>query len=408
MFLKRKIADHKRLFFKFSIFGFLALIFKNKKVLSNLKVSEFEKNTGFRNYGVPSKFEKIFRWIIANPITKGNGVSYSPLSKLHGSIVPNGLHFERHHYGVKEIDPKNYLLVIDFGSRKIKLNLNQLKKIKKYSIKTFIECGGNSNVMYNKKPLQSGVDFIHGLFSISEWTGVKLSKLFEHKKFRRYLKDFKWLEFTSFDRGSYNISLPLKNVMENGFLALYQNGEPIRPEQGYPVRLIIPGWEGSTHVKWLKKITFRHSPAFSRNETSRYTDLLPNGKSLQYSLLMGSKSLILSPSHGQQIIPGENVITGLAWSGTSFIKKVEVSVDGGQTWLNAALDAKNKTVVRFNFEYNWEGNETVISSRCIDGKNKIQPSRISFLKEKGSKAYYHFRGRTSWRIDSNGVVSHTY
>ena len=405
---KGKITNNKRTFFKFSFFGFWALIFGNKKALSNLKVSDFEKNTGFRNYGIPSKFEKIFRWIISNPITKGNGVSYTPLSKLHGSIVPNGLHFERHHYGVKEINPKNYYLIIEVGSKKIQFNLDQLKKIKKFSLKTFIECGGNSNVMYNKKPLQSGADLIHGLFSISEWTGVKLSKLFEHNKIETYLKSFKWLEFTSFDKGSYNISLPLKNVIKNGFLALYQNGEPIRPEQGYPVRLIIPGWEGSTHVKWLKKITFRNSPVFSRNETSRYTDLLPSGKSVQYSFLMASKSLILSPSPGQQIIPGKNIITGLAWSGSSYIKSVEITVDGGQSWFNAKLDEKKKAVVRFNFEYNWEGNEIVISSRCKDGKNKIQPSRINFLRKMGSNAYYHYSGRTSWRIDSNGNVSHTY
>ena len=204
------------------------------------------------------------------------------------------------------------------------------------------------------------------------------------------------------------MSLPIKVLKKNSLLALYQNGEPIRPEQGYPLRLIIPGWEGSTHVKWLNKIKFRYGPAYTRNETSRYTDLLTSGKSRQYSFLMSLKSIITSPTFGSIVQKGQVLITGLAWSGSSLIKKVEVSTDGGVSWQNANLNAKNKNFVRFNYNFKWNGNAAIIQSRCIDNKNKTQPSRKDVIKKLGNNAYYHFNGITSWKIKKNGQVVHVY
>ena len=274
------------------------------------------------------------------------------------------------------------------------------------TVKTFIECGGNSNVMYSKIPMQTSADFIHGLFSISEWTGVSLKDIF-HKKKADYGRKT-WLEFTSYDQGSYNISMPFKQVVKNGILALFQNGEPIRPEQGYPLRVVIPGWEGSTHVKWLKQIKSRKGPAYTRNETSRYSDLLPSGKSRQYSFFMDTKSVILKPSPGFKLSRGKNIISGLAWSGKSKIKHVEVSLDGGKSWKKASLKKTNHRFTRFYYNFSWNFDELIIQSRCIDHKNYKQPSRSEFLKKMGNNSYYHYSAITSWKISSEGTVSHIY
>jgi len=385
---------------------FLFSFFVTRKTKADLIISDFEKSTGFRNYGLPSKFEKIFRWIIANPSLKGNGVSYTPLNKLSGSLVPNGLHFERHQHGVKEINPELYELVINCFNKKEKFSLKRLRSFEFVTHKTFIECGGNSNVLYNKEPIKSSVDHIHGLFSVSEWTGIVLKDLL--KSYLNKINKNTWLEFTSYDKGNYNISLPLIRVLDKAILCLYQNGEPIRPEQGYPVRLVIPGFEGSTHVKWLRKISFRNGPVFSRNETSRYTDLLPNGKSRQFSFVMELKSTILQPTHGDVLKKGKIVISGLAWSGDSNIKQVEVSKNSGKSWKSAKIDEKKSKIVRFFYSFEWNGEEIILQSRCIDENNKIQPSRKEFLKKMGYNAYYHFNGITSWKINSDGSVEHVY
>ena len=246
------------------------------------------------------------------------------------------------------------------------------------------------------------------MFSCSEWSGVLLKKLiYENFKHDEILK-YKWVELTSYDRGSYNISLPISKIMDKSFLALYQNGEPIRPEQGYPVRFIMPGYEGSTSVKWLKKITFRSKPVFSRNETSRYTDLLPNGKSKQFSFKMLPKSVVLKPNIEEKIKKGNIVIYGLAWSGISLINQVQISINGGKSWINAELNERNSHITTFNYEFNRTGKTLMIQSRCIDNKGYTQPSRKKFLKEMGSNAYYHFNAITSIKLKSNGTIEHIY
>jgi sulfane dehydrogenase subunit SoxC len=324
---------------------------------------------------------------------------------LNGTITPNGLHFERHHYGVKEVNPDQYILTINLFQKIKKFTLNDLRSKKIRIFKTFIECGGNSNVMYNERPIKSSVDLIHGLFSVSEWSGVFIKDLL--KKDEKHIKKL-WLEFTSYDKGSYNISLPISKIIDKAFLALYQNGEPLRPEQGYPVRLIVPGFEGSTHVKWLKQIDLRKKPVFSRNETSRYTDLLPSGKSRQFSFEMELKSVILYPSHGDKLSFGESIITGLAWSGSSKIKRVEISTDLGKTWRMARTNNPDSNVVRFFYPITWQGKEMIIQSRCMDENNKIQPNRKEFLRKMGPNAYYHNNAITSWKIHSTGFVEHVY
>ena len=403
----KNLIKEKRNFFK-NIIIFLSSILFFKKLKAYQNISEFEKNTGFRNYGIPSSFEKIFRWIVANPVTRGNGVSYSPLSKLKGTITPNGLHFERHHYGVIDINPKNYELEIETKNKSKKFSLSDLRQNKIITKRTFIECGGNSNLLYNKIPTQTKFDLIHGLFSCSEWSGVLLKSLFFENFKKNEIKKYKWVELTSYDKGSYNISLPISKIINESFLALYQNGEPIRPEQGYPVRFIMPGYEGSTSVKWLKKITLRQTPAFSRNETSRYTDLLPDGKSKQFSFDMMPKSIITKPSFGDKLEKGNIVIHGLAWSGVSLINRVQISLDGGKSWREAKLNEKNTKITNFTYSFNWEGKPILLQSRCIDNKKYFQPSRKKFLEKMGNNAYYHFNAISTYKINSNGKVEHVY
>ena len=398
----------RRNFFRY-FFILISLVLFRKKVKTHPTLSEYEEITGFRYYGQPSKYEKIFRWIIANASLQGNGLSYTPLSKLNGNITPNGLHFERHHYGVPVKKPEEYRLeIINLEGQKRNFGIEDLKNKKLLTIKTFIECGGNSNVMYNPRPIKSSVDHIHGLFSISEWTGISLKNLL--KDYENLYKNKKniWIEFTSFDKGSYNISLPIKVIKEKSMIAFYQNGEPIRPEQGYPSRLVISGWEGSTHVKWLKQIKFRNGPAYTRNETSRYTDLLSSGKARQFSFIMDLKSVITKPSLGDRLKKGKVLISGYAWSGSTKIKKVEISVNGGKTWKKADINQEKISVVRFNYIYNWKGNETIIQSRCIDNRLRIQPTREQVIKKMGKNATYHFNGITSWKIKANGEIEHIY
>lgn len=403
------LKPNKRSFIKFLFLSIFSTFFFTSKKLKSINLKAFEDTTGFKNYGKPSKFEKIFRWISANPKLKGNGASYSPLSRLRGLIFPNGLHFERHHYGVKQIDPVKYKLsLLGIPKNEITFSLHDLRSMKLLSLKTFIECGGNSNAMYNSNPLNTNVDLIHGLISFSEWTGVPLINIFKKLKFKSNIYP-KWIEFESSDNGRYNISIPFKKAMSSGILALYQNGEPLRPEQGYPVRLIIPGWEGSTHVKWLRFIKFRDTPVHSRNETSRYTDLLENGKSRQFSFFMRTKSIIVDPHLGKKINPGENIISGIAWSGDALIKKVEISYDSGKKWINCPFENKDKSnMVRFQQKFEWSGEELIIQSRCKDSRNYTQPSRNKFLKKMGKNAYYHYNGMTSWKINRDGYISHVY
>ena len=406
--MKKFLKKKKRRFFLSSLLSFFLVPFFFKKI-NSYELSDFEKQTGFKNYGSPSKFERIFRWILSNPALKGYGSSYSPLSKLEGTIFPNGLHFERHHYGVFDSNPNNYFIKIIDKNEIIDISLKELKSMEISSVKTFIECGGNSMSMYNKVPVRNSVDLIHGLISYSEWSGVTLKNLFSRYSYKKIDK-YKWIEFESFDKGNYNISIPYDQAYEKAFLALYQNGEAIRPEQGYPIRLIIPGWEGSTHVKWVSKIKLRNKPIYSRNETSKYTDLMVDGKARQFSFKMETKSIILKPSPGLKVKLGNNIISGLAWSGTSMIKIVQVSLNSGLSWNECKLNEQHieSNFKRFLYEFDWNGEEIIIQSRCIDHNGYVQPSRKEFLGIMGYNAKYHFNAITSWKINKDGSVDHVY
>jgi sulfane dehydrogenase subunit SoxC len=187
-----------------------------------------------------------------------------------------------------------------------------------------------------------------------------------------------------------------------------QNGERLRPEQGYPLRLFLPGFEGNMNVKWLRRLKVVDAPAMSREETSRYTDLMPNGKARQFTFIMEAKSIITSPSGGQRIpSPGFVEIRGIAWSGRGKVAKVDVSVDGGRNWAAAALQEPvlTRALTRFRLPWKWDGQPAVIMSRTTDETGYVQPAFEALLDERGDNSFYHNNAVQPWRIAATGEVS---
>lgn len=362
------------------------------------------------NYGNPSGHEKkVIRWTMGNASAPGNGVSWTPLHALEGIITPSGLHFERHHNGVPDIDPKQHrLLIHGLVKRALVYTVEDLQLYPMTSRYGFIECGGNSNAGWHSEPMQTEAGYFHGMASCSEWTGVPVQMLIDEAGIKGRAK---WVIAEGADASKMSISLPLEKLMDDCLLAFYQNGERIRPENGYPMRLLVPGWEGVLNVKWLRRLRLSNRPVMARNETAKYTELLPSGKAEQFSFVMGAKSLITSPSHGQQLKkPGLYQITGLAWSGHGRIESVDVSADGGKTWAEAELQGPvlSKCFTRFRIPWQWEGNKAVLKSRAIDEKNNVQPERTDLIDAKGQHAYFHYNAIVSWAVSEEGSISHVY
>ncbi len=369
-----------------------------------------EPGEPFSNYGQPSPHERqTIRWTMGNSTAPGNGVSWTPLQDLEGTITPNGLHFERHHNGVPQIDPiKHQLLIHGAVDKPLVFDMEALLRYPMTSCLCFIECGGNSNAAWREQPIQTAPGYFHGMASCSEWTGIPLSVLLNESKVKGRAK---WLIAEGADASVMNISIPLEKALDDCILAIYQNGERIRPENGYPLRLIVPGWEGVTHVKWLRRLHLSNQPAMARNETSKYTELLPSGKSRQFTFVMEAKSLITNPSYGHKLDKkGLYQISGLAWSGRGRIVKVEVSADGGKTWAEASLQEPvlAKCFTRFRIPWDWSGNTAVLKSRATDETGYIQPERTKLIAERGRQGYFHYNAIVSWEVNNKGDISHVY
>lgn len=364
----------------------------------------------FTGYGTPSKFEKyVVRNIGGNRTPAGDGVSWTPLEDLEGIVTPSGLHFERHHDGVPDIDPTLHRLVIHGLVRKpLEFKVDDLLRYPMQSRFLFIECGGNSNAGWHSEPIQRPVGAFHGLVSCSEWTGVPLSILLDEAGVDLAAS---WVIAEGADAGLLNVSLPLSKLADDAMLGLYQNGERLRPENGYPLRLIVPGWEGITNVKWLRRLHVADQPAMTRNETAKYTELLPSGKARMFTFVMDAKSLITSPSPGQKMY-GPNVyeIRGLAWSGRGKIAKVEVSADGGKTWAEAHLQdpVMPHCFTRFRAPWAWDGSPAILKSRATDETGYVQPERDHLVKERGRDGYFHYNAIVCWAVDEDGEITHVY
>jgi sulfane dehydrogenase subunit SoxC len=366
---------------------------------------------GMREYGTPAKYEsKVTRTLIrSQPGTTGSGASRTPLDALDGMITPSGLHFERHHSGVPDIDPDQHrLLVHGMVKRPLIFTVDALMRYPMVSRIHFLECSGNSQFLYQPAPPTLTVGQTHGLVSCSEWTGVPLRLLLEEAGVDRSAP---WMLAEGADGAAMSRSVPMAKVMDDAILALFQNGERLRPENGYPVRLFLPGWEGNMSVKWLRRLKVVPAPIMTKDETSRYTDLQGDGRSLMFTYPMEVKSVITRPSHGMTL-PGAGLhqITGIAWSGNGTISKVEVSTDGGKTWTEAPLAAPvlPRALTRFRLPWKWDGSASVLKSRATDDTGAVQPERDKFIAEHGNNAIFHWNGIQAWSVAANGEVKHVY
>ena len=330
--------------------------------------------------------------------------SLTPHQSLHGIITPSALHFERHHNGVPSINPDRHrLLIHGLVDRPLTFSMNDLARFPSVTRTLFIECSGNSGREW-KGPTGKTVQETHGLMSTSEWTGVPLATVLAEAGIK---SDAAWVLAEGSDAAAMTRSLPLAEVLKDALLCYAQNGEALRPEQGYPLRLVIPGWEGNTCIKWIRRLKLGTAPFMTREETSHYTDLMPDGTARQFTFVMEAKSVITSPSGGQRIEPGFVEIRGLAWSGRGKIVTAEVSTDGGRAWQAAQLQQPvlSQCHTRFRFGWRWNGDETIIQSRCTDETGSVQPTRTALVAALGVHSFYHYNAIQSWKIDRRGAVT---
>lgn len=351
----------------------------------------------------------IQRIITTRPEFPGSGSSRTPLHLLEGTITPNGLHFERHHNGVPEIDAARHeLLIHGLVRQPLLFRYEDLLRYPMESRIVFLECSGNSGALNAAEPAQISAGQLNGLVSCAEWTGVRLSALLDEAG---VLPTARWVQAEGADAAAMTRSVPLSICLDDAMIALFQNGEPLRPEQGFPMRLLLPGVEGNASVKWLRRLNVLARPALSREETSKYTDLLPDGRAEAFSLRMGVKSVILRPSFGLDLPgPGLFEISGLAWSGSGRIRSVEVSMDGGRRWAGAALTAPvlSKALTRFRLPWRWTGAPATLLSRAVDEHGNTQPARSHWLAKYGAGQGYHCNAIQSWHVDGAGRVRHVY
>ncbi len=361
--------------------------------------------------GAPSVFEAHVKRVNVSPSagTTGAGTSRTPIEHLDGIITPSRLHFERHHSGIPEIDPDEHRLIIHgLVERPLAFDMESLTRYPTVSRIHFLECSGNSRGLTAPSPVAATAGQLHGLISASEWGGVPLKVLLEEAGVKPAAK---WIVADGADAAVMARSVPLDKVLDDAMIALYQNGERIRPSNGYPMRLFLPGWEGNMSIKWLRSIKLSESPAMTRDETSKYSDLRDDGVATLFSFPMGVKSVITSPSPGLDLgQPGIYQVSGIAWSGAGKIRRVEISADGGKSWADAALDnhVMSKCLTRFRSAWRWDGGEATLLSRAIDAAGNVQPARDVALEHRGSNSLYHFNGIQAWRVSREGRSSNVY
>lgn len=363
-------------------------------------------------YGLRSPFETEVRWRFPTA-TKESSWTMTPLEHGQGIITPSGLHFERHHGGTTFIDPSEFELIVHgMVERPMKYAIEDLRRFPSESHLYFIECSGNSLTEWREPTLKT-VQGTHGLTSTSEWTGVPLSTIMAEVGVKQGAK---WMLAEGADAAAMTRSVPIEKCWDDALLAYAQNGEAVRPEQGYPLRLVLPGWEGNTQIKWVRRLEFSDAPFMTREETSKYTDLLDGGKARQFTFVMEAKSAITFPSGEMQLPgPGDYEISGIAWSGRGRVKRVEVSTDGGKSWLVASVQTPilPKCHTRFRLWWHWDGKPTVLQSRCIDETGYTQPTIKQLWDARGLGggkfgSIYHYNAIQSWAIDKDGKVRNVH
>lgn len=358
--------------------------------------------------GRRSPFVVLGRTFAENTTTTASW-SFTPLQNLHGTITPADLHFERHHGGVPIIDPAEHTLLIHgLVDRPLELTLDEIKRFPAVTRQMFLECSGNSLYAYGETAPEDTAQSIHGLTSTSEWVGVPVSTLLAEVGVQ---PEAAWVLAEGADAAVMTRSIPMEKMMDDALIAYGQNGEPLRPEQGFPIRLFLPGYEGNMQIKWLRRLELGPEPYMTREETSKYTDPMPDGTLRQFTYPMDVKSVITWPSSGH-VLPalGPWEVRGIAWSGYGTIERVEVSVDDGNTWEDATLQEPVLPLchTRFRYMWDWTGDETVIMSRAYDDQGRIQPTREALLEVRGPDYVYHYNAIQPWRIHADGSVTNGY
>ncbi|KQU51188.1 sulfite dehydrogenase [Bosea sp. Leaf344] len=355
-------------------------------------------------YGSPSKFEKhVVRrdvaWLTASPVSS---VNFTPLHELDGIITPSGLCFERHHAGIAEIDPARHRLMIHgLVDKPLVFTMEDIRRMPRENHVHFLECAANSGMEWRGAQL-NGCQFTHGMVHNVMYTGVKLKHLLAEAGLK---PNAKWLMLEGADASGMNRSLPVEKALDDVLIAFAMNGEALRPEQGYPLRAVIPGWEGNLWVKWLRRIEVGDMPWQAREETSKYTDLLADGRSRRFTFIMDAKSVVTNPSPQAPLKhKGRNVLSGIAWSGRGTISRVDVTLDGGKNWRHARIDGPvlEKSLTRFYVDFDWAGEELLIQSRAMDSTGYVQPTKDELRKVRGVNSIYHNNGIQTWHVRSNG------
>ena len=366
-----------------------------------------------RGYGMPAEQEAHIKRAVLQfykELAPEYSFSGTPLQHLRGTITPNGLHFEVHHGGRPELDPAAHRLMIHgLVERPLKFDLASLERYPMVSHVHFIECSGNSffNALF-PDPMQAGCDVLHGLVSNSEWTGIPLSILMDEAGIQ---SNGRWVIATGDDGPSLGRSIPMEKVMGDGMLALYQNGERLRPEQGYPMRLLLPGYEGNMSIKWVTSLWVTDAPAHTKDESGEYTDLRADGKTDQFSFPMDVKSVITHPSATMSMSgPGLYEVSGLAWSGRGRVAKVEVSADGGGSWAEAELHppVHSRAMTRFTLPWRWDGSPVELHSRAADDTGAAQPTRTVWKQRYAPSNYNHNNAIQAWAVSAEGAVENVY
>ncbi|GKQ49529.1 sulfite dehydrogenase [Bradyrhizobium sp. Ce-3] len=359
---------------------------------------------GSQPYGTPSVHEKGVVKNISKTLPQYISASgRTPLQELDGIITPNGLFYERHHGGVPTIDPAEHRLMLHgMVDRPLLFTMEDIRRFPSQSRIHFIECSGNP--VYTKPYGKTASDLV-GLLSCAEWTGVPLKTVLDEAGLQAGAK---WIVAEGADAAALTRSIPIEKCLDDAMLVYSQNGERLRPQQGYPLRLLLPGFEGNMNVKWLRRLKVTAEPAYSREETSKYTDPMPDGTSREFTFYMEAKSIITRPSGGQKLTAkGFHEITGVAWSGHGKIKSVEVSLDEGKSWQQAELQEPvlTRALTRFRLPWHWDGSPAMIQSRAIDETGYIQPTLAELVAVRGLNSFYHNNAIWPWRIDANGEVT---
>ena len=356
-------------------------------------------------YGVPSQYEanvvrRNVEWLTADPVSS---VNFTPIHELDGIITPNGLCFERHHAGAAIIDQaKHRLMIHGMVEKELVFTMEDLKRFPRENHIYFCECAANTGMEWRGAQL-NGCQYTHGMIHNLNYTGIPLRLLLEEAGVKT---EGKWLLAEGADAAAMTRSIPMEKALDDCMVAFKMNGEALRVEQGYPLRLVVPGWEGNMWIKWLRRLEVGDKPWHHREETSKYTDLMADGEARRFTYEMDAKSVITNPSpqapltHGA----GPTVLTGIAWSGRGTIPRVDVSIDGGKTWNQARMSGPSlpKSMHRFYYEFEWDGKPLLLQSRAIDSTGYVQPTKDQLRAVRGLNSIYHNNGIQTWLVKENG------